>query len=210
MEHEKTRKTDRRTLYTRHSIKEAFLRLKRSKTYNAITISDICKAAQISRSTFYLHYGNTHEVLDEVLNDAVSNIRDLMEHLSDAEISRKPGCPYPLCKYVRESRDCRCIFFDDSLTGQIIDKLSEIYKERFIERMQAGTKLTSLQLEALFYFQVSGCFSVSKRFHDLSEEIWCPLQLGIDQFVKSGFAGISEHIPAFRAGTDKQSIIVLE
>lgn len=85
MEKTKKQKTDRRTLYTKQTIKEAFLRLKRNKEYNSITISDICRLAEISRSTFYLHYNHIAEVLDEVLDDAVSNIGDLINHLADTK-----------------------------------------------------------------------------------------------------------------------------
>lgn len=199
----KTHKTDRRTLYTKQSIKEAFLSLKRNKDYNSITITDICKSAKISRSTFYLHYNNTAEVLDEVLDDAVSNIKDLIKHLSDAAIDHKPGCSYPFCKYVRESHDYHCIFFDDSLSGKIIKKLSAIYMEHFMEMMQNYTQLTRMQMEALFYFQVNGCFAVAKQFTDLSEEAWCPLQQVIDQFIKGGFLGFFEHFSEFCAETDR-------
>ncbi|MCI8420295.1 MAG: TetR/AcrR family transcriptional regulator, partial [Oscillospiraceae bacterium] len=43
------RKMDRRALYTQKAIKEAFLRIKRNKDYNAITVADICREAEISR-----------------------------------------------------------------------------------------------------------------------------------------------------------------
>ena len=47
------RKTDRRTVYTKKAIGDAFLRVKRNKDYNAITVADICREAEISR----LRYG---------------------------------------------------------------------------------------------------------------------------------------------------------
>ncbi len=50
---ENVRKKDRRTRYTQKAIRDAFLRVKRMKEYNAITIADICREAEISRGTFY-------------------------------------------------------------------------------------------------------------------------------------------------------------
>ena len=52
------RKTDRRALYTKQMIREAFLHLKRTHEFHAITVSALCREAQISRGTFYLHYKN--------------------------------------------------------------------------------------------------------------------------------------------------------
>ena len=64
------RKMDRRALYTQKAIKEAFLRVKRNKDYNAITVADICREAEISRGTFYAHFGNIAEILDALLDEA--------------------------------------------------------------------------------------------------------------------------------------------
>ena len=58
MEEKKARKTDRRTLYTRMAVKDALLELLKEKEYADITVADLCRAAQLSRGTFYLHYGN--------------------------------------------------------------------------------------------------------------------------------------------------------
>ena len=53
---EKTRKQDRRTRYTRQTIKNTFLELLTQKSFTKITVTEICKNAEINRGTFYLHY----------------------------------------------------------------------------------------------------------------------------------------------------------
>ena len=53
---EKTRKQDRRTRYTRQTIKDTFLELLTQKSFTKITVTEICKNAEINRGTFYLHY----------------------------------------------------------------------------------------------------------------------------------------------------------
>ena len=47
---------DRRSARTRTMLQHAFLSLIRQKRYEAITIKDICDAADVGRSTFYAHY----------------------------------------------------------------------------------------------------------------------------------------------------------
>ena len=51
---EKTRKQDRRTRYTRQTIKDTFLELLKQKSFTKITVTEICKNAAINRGTFYL------------------------------------------------------------------------------------------------------------------------------------------------------------
>ena len=53
---DKTHRTDRRTRYTRQAIKEILLEELKTKPYSKITVTEICKKAEMNRGTFYLHY----------------------------------------------------------------------------------------------------------------------------------------------------------
>lgn len=46
---------------------EALIQLLAEKPFEYITVSEICKRAQVNRSTFYLHYDNTSELLAETI-----------------------------------------------------------------------------------------------------------------------------------------------
>ena len=44
---------------------KAFISLLEEKSFEYITVSEICKKAGVNRSTFYLHYENTVDLLNE-------------------------------------------------------------------------------------------------------------------------------------------------
>ena len=102
MNEKKKRKTDRRTLYTRQVIKDAFLSLKKNTDFNSITVSALCKEAEISRGTFYLHYQNTRDVLDEILEDIMPQTRELTAQLSTPP-EKGACCLAPFCIFKREN-----------------------------------------------------------------------------------------------------------
>ena len=154
------RKMDRRALYTQKAIKEAFLRVKRNKDYNAITVADICREAEISRGTFYAHFGNIAEILDALLDEALANMDHLRAYISAPDSGAGPQCARPFCRFVRDDQEFRCILFDDALGHIVIKKL--------------------------FCFQINGCFAVSKQFSNLKDREWCPVQNVIDRFIKGG------------------------
>ena len=55
---------------------DALISLLRKKDFEYITVKDVCEEAKVNRSTFYLHYDNTYELLEEVierLNSSFSN-----------------------------------------------------------------------------------------------------------------------------------------
>ena len=71
---EKTRKQDHRTRYTRQTIKDTFLELLTQKSFTKITVTEICKNAEINRGTFYLHYYDIHDVLSDIFDDMTQDM----------------------------------------------------------------------------------------------------------------------------------------
>lgn len=62
----KTPREDRRTRYTRQIIKDTFLKLLNEKQFPKITVTEICRLADINRGTFYLHYRDVYDMLSQV------------------------------------------------------------------------------------------------------------------------------------------------
>ena len=79
----KNRKTDRRTLYTKNVIKDALLEALEDKNFEQITVTDVCRRAEITRATYYLHYQSLTEVLDELLGDALQMAEEDCENPDD-------------------------------------------------------------------------------------------------------------------------------
>ena len=75
----KNRKTDRRTLYTKNVIKDALLEALEDKNFEQITVTDVCRRAEITRATYYLHYQSLTEVLDELLGETPKKKQGHME-----------------------------------------------------------------------------------------------------------------------------------
>ena len=69
-------KTDRRSQKTIAAIQNTVLRLMCTRRMNEIKIVDLCMAADINRTTFYLHYRNISEVLKSLLDDMAARIFD--------------------------------------------------------------------------------------------------------------------------------------
>ncbi len=53
---------DRRVTRTRRTLHHALLRLMLEKGYDAVTVEDICREADVGRSTFYAHFTNKDDL----------------------------------------------------------------------------------------------------------------------------------------------------
>ncbi len=96
-----SQKTDRRILRTREVLGDALVNLILEKPFDSITVQDVLDRAGVSRSTFYVHYGDKNDLLlsdaDEFFqgmatalsrrresSDRVAPVRELFAHLEHA------------------------------------------------------------------------------------------------------------------------------
>ncbi|MBQ7228809.1 MAG: TetR family transcriptional regulator, partial [Clostridia bacterium] len=73
---------DRRVARTKKNIYRAFFRLVQTKAIDDITVSELARAADIDRKTFYLHYQTVRDVFVEFKQMIYDS---LLEILSEAE-----------------------------------------------------------------------------------------------------------------------------
>lgn len=66
---------DARVRYTKMVIENSFLDLMKSKPYTKITVTEICQCAEINRATFYKHYLDVQDLLEQIEQDLFDRIR---------------------------------------------------------------------------------------------------------------------------------------
>ena len=95
------KKEDKRVIKTKRDLRKALAELLKKKNYAKVTVCDICEEAQINRMTFYKHYMDK----DDLLNDVFSferiysvDIEKLMN--SEAKCQDIIDCVLPLVKQI--------------------------------------------------------------------------------------------------------------
>ena len=68
------KKEDMRTKRTKKALKKAISLLILEESIEAISVTDICKKADINRVTFYTHYEDKYALLHELLHDIIQLI----------------------------------------------------------------------------------------------------------------------------------------
>lgn len=67
---------DRRTKYTKKIIKDTLINLLSEKDINKITVSEICKIADINRATFYRYYLDVYDLLNNIEKDFEEELKN--------------------------------------------------------------------------------------------------------------------------------------
>ena len=88
---------DRRVARTRAALQQACMSLALKKGHDAVTVSDICKAANIGRSTFYSHFTGKDDIRRVGLEDLR---KQLLAHQRHAQ-AHSAGSKHKLFSFVR-------------------------------------------------------------------------------------------------------------
>lgn len=67
----KQMKEDKRVLKTKKNLKNTFISLLLSKPFDRVTIKELCEASDTSRITFYAHYKDKYDLVEDISKDMV-------------------------------------------------------------------------------------------------------------------------------------------
>lgn len=70
--------SDRRVKKTKKAIQNALLKLMDRKNISDITIIELTREADVNRKTFYNHYSDIYQVMDEIEDNIVDNLNGLL------------------------------------------------------------------------------------------------------------------------------------
>ena len=161
---------DRRSARTRTMLQDAHISLILKKGYEAITIKDICTAANVGRSTFYAHYTSKDDLkrsgLDNLRKLLVDRQRDALEKPGDMR-DRSLGFSLTLFEHARDHMDLyRALVRGHGGTvalGSIRRILSDLVRDDFaatVDRIDVKNSADVISRELLVQYVVGAYMSV--------------------------------------------------
>ena len=106
-------KIDRRQARTKKLLRDALLSLIEDKSIDVITVTDIASRADINRGTFYLHYRDVADMLDQMKDEAFDQLLGIIEGLNPTELMyfADRNKPYPKITQIFEEIERQAHFF---------------------------------------------------------------------------------------------------
>jgi AcrR family transcriptional regulator len=123
--------TDKRIIKTKAAIKNSFMLLMQQRSMSEITISDLAEDAQINRTTFYLHYANLPEVLDDIKKDINNTLTTCFSKFDSKNIY---GSTYYLFINLTNSLNSTPNLKNFILHSKITNNLIQLIKNMFLEK----------------------------------------------------------------------------
>lgn len=148
---------DSRPIKTKKSIKRALLELLKEKDISSVTISELATCAKISRKTFYLHYKDIAEILEDIKND--------LQGLFDNSVmkDRRVGFRVRMLNFINNivqkiniDEEYYALMASSSYAKIIFNPLEDRLKSEFLYALDTETGLDANKKECLIDFLIGG------------------------------------------------------
>ncbi|MBQ7760607.1 MAG: TetR/AcrR family transcriptional regulator [Clostridia bacterium] len=164
-------KNESKYFNTAIKMNKALIYLLGKKDFEYITIKEICSEAKVNRSTFYLHYENTRDLLEETSKYLIDNFltyfdvdfKDVRDIYSNNDLSElcfiTPEYLVPYLKYIKENQavfKTALKIFEPTRAQRVYGNLFKYIFNPVLERFKVAPK----EREYLIKFYLSGIMAV--------------------------------------------------
>ncbi len=122
-------KSDMRVILTKRLLREGFLRCLEKKTADKITISDLCKESGVNRTTFYNHYQQPIQILNDMALEYSLNLRSILnENMADDQTINEAAIE-KCCQYLYKNSSELKILLSENADSSLKRMATEILSE---------------------------------------------------------------------------------
>ncbi|MCI5701475.1 MAG: TetR/AcrR family transcriptional regulator [Erysipelotrichaceae bacterium] len=136
---------DLRTIKTKKNLYDALILLMKQTNFENIKVADICKYALVNRSTFYNHYQDKYDLLDDML----TNLKNKIFNLNNYQDIKSYYLSFfsTLLDYINEHKKSFTDILINNKNGIMID----ILLNKLVKDILDNTKLKEKEIVVKFY-----------------------------------------------------------
>lgn len=132
----------KRQTSTKNTIRQTFIELLNTKGFENLTVSDIARGSKINRGTFYLHYLDKYDLMDQLKAEIINDLKQIM--VREEDTPTEPSSALDLIPYHRIVKALYYIKEDFSFVSALSGKggyhnfpglIKEVLKETIQEKM---------------------------------------------------------------------------
>jgi AcrR family transcriptional regulator len=175
---------DRRIRKTRRVIRQCLTELLKTKRLQDITVREISEKADINRGTFYLHYRDIFDLMEQIENELLEELEDVLNHFKASDLLSNPALVFTrVFQLVKENSDMVSILIGQNGDINFVNRLKDIVREKCLKdwmelfrpgagggrqtsRSSQSTLLDDSAFEAYYSFTVTGCIGLVQYWLD--------------------------------------------
>ena len=166
--------TDRRIRKTKKILQDTLIELMNEKPIENITIKDLTERADLNRGTFYLHYQDIFDLLEQIENEMLQEMSDILNKIDPFTFSEynAKGKAYPpiveLFEWFKSNYK-----FGNALMGangniSFLEKIKTVVENQFFKKKcELDTKKLNTEGSEYFYaYVIFGFLGIIKQWYE--------------------------------------------
>lgn len=168
---------DRRIRKTRKVIRECLTELLKEKRIQDITVREIAEKADINRGTFYLHYKDIFDLMEQIENELLEELEEVLRRYRASDLLTNPAVVFTeVFHLVKENSGMVSILIGENGDINFVNRLKDIVREKCLRdwmelfrpevAKEEGVCQGSSAFEAYYAFTVTGCIGLVQYWLD--------------------------------------------
>lgn len=152
---------------TKKAFERSLAELSKDYQANKISVTMVCKKAQLSRNAFYFHYKDINALIEDIENDVIREAQALLEELDKLGFPKTVYATIDALIDLFESRrETVLMLMDNTYSTSFISRLSDMYSEfnykYYVE--YNGERDSRTGYEYYYRFISSGFYGLLRRW----------------------------------------------
>ena len=191
-------KIDGRVRRTKKLLREGLTKLMKEKSIKKISVRELSDLVEINRGTFYLHYKDIFELVDQIENELFEEFESIINQYS---ANSHNSSPYPVfvdcCRFLEKNKDICSALLGSNGDIDFSMKLKKFMAERCFEEFTRYNQTPSFKEEYNYiysYFEAGAVGIVRYWLTDTSDTRKTPedVALMLDLLFTKGFSGFEK------------------
>lgn len=161
----KTVKTDHRVRLTKQIIKDSLVSLMQEYPVSKLSVKMLCETAGINRSTFYAHYSDVYDLLNQIQEEI---IRQISEYISERAFSEQTQLTVlsvrHILEYARDNSRLLKVLLSENGDYTFQKNIMLLAQDKIIHELRNMRHIDKCMSEYLQIFAVTGALSVIRKW----------------------------------------------
>ncbi len=152
---EMNKKEDVRIVKTRDRLAKALFQMASRKKLRSISISELCKKAEVNRNTFYSHYESVEALIDEIESNFIADIYNQL-NISEKTTQNVTDLLISVLDVVKKNKEITSILLSDNGDKEILNKIVYMALPSAVENWNKELHIPKEKAELLYFFVQGG------------------------------------------------------
>jgi AcrR family transcriptional regulator len=160
-----SKKMDRRVRKTRMQLRAGLTQLMREKPIKDITVRELAQLVDINRCTFYLHYRDIYDMVEQVEQEVFAEFEEIVNAHPSQELQEKPlPLLADLFEFFSANADLCAAFLGGNGDMAFFNKLISLIRDRVVESWLQDQNKDPEHFDYYFAFLASGYIGIIREW----------------------------------------------